>query len=145
MLVIFHCVLTFANGIFNYSHPTFSPHTTLLKSDFSAWGWCTGMTQRDGMGREVGGGFRMGNTCTPVVDAYWYMAKQIQYCKVKNNNNKKNKSDFTDVPFLIPRRACKNMHVCVQNRLTLGLMSIQESTFLWFSFDSWRNCFVYVR
>ena len=26
------------------------------------------MTQRDGMGREVGGGFRMGNTCTPVVD-----------------------------------------------------------------------------
>ena len=26
-----------------------------------AWGWCTGMTQRDGMGREVGGGFRMGN------------------------------------------------------------------------------------
>ena len=26
------------------------------------------MTQRDGMGREVGGGFRIGNTCTPVVD-----------------------------------------------------------------------------
>ena len=34
-----------------------------------AQGWCTGMTQRDGMGREVGGGFRMGNTCTPVADA----------------------------------------------------------------------------
>ena len=29
----------------------------------SAQGWCTGMTQRDGMEREVGGGFRMGNTC----------------------------------------------------------------------------------
>ena len=29
----------------------------------------TGMTQRDGMGREVGGGFRMGNTCTPVADS----------------------------------------------------------------------------
>ena len=28
-----------------------------------AWGWCTGTTHRDGMGREVGGGFRMGNTC----------------------------------------------------------------------------------
>ena len=27
-----------------------------------AWGWCTGTTQRDGMGREEGGGFRMGNT-----------------------------------------------------------------------------------
>ena len=25
-----------------------------------AWGWCTGMNQRDGMGREVGGGFGMG-------------------------------------------------------------------------------------
>ena len=34
-----------------------------------AWGWCTGMTQRDGMGREVRGGFRIGNTCTPVADS----------------------------------------------------------------------------
>ena len=25
----------------------------------NAWGWCTGKTQRDGMGREEGGGFRM--------------------------------------------------------------------------------------
>ena len=25
-----------------------------------AWGWCTGMTQRDGMGREVGGGAQDG-------------------------------------------------------------------------------------
>ena len=32
-------------------------------------GWCTGVTQRDGRGREVGGVFRMGNTCTPVVDS----------------------------------------------------------------------------
>ena len=36
----------------------------------------------DGMGREVGGGFRMGNTCTPVVDSCQCMAKPIQYCKV---------------------------------------------------------------
>ena len=34
-----------------------------------ACGWCTGMTQRDGMGRDVGGWFRMGNTCIPVVDS----------------------------------------------------------------------------
>ena len=27
------------------------------------------MTLRDGMGKEVGGGFRMGNTCAPVVDS----------------------------------------------------------------------------
>ena len=34
-----------------------------------AWGWCAGMTQRDGTGREEGGGFRMGNTCTPMEDS----------------------------------------------------------------------------
>ena len=32
-------------------------------------GWCTGMTQRDDMGREVGKGFRVGNRCTAVVDS----------------------------------------------------------------------------
>ena len=48
-----------------------------------AWGWCTGMTWRDGMGKEVGGGFRMGNTRTPMADSCWYMAEPIQYCKVK--------------------------------------------------------------
>ena len=33
------------------------------------------MTQKDGMEREVGGGFRMGNTCTPMADSYQCMAK----------------------------------------------------------------------
>ena len=47
-----------------------------------ARGWCTGMTQRDGMGREEGRGFRMGNTCIPAVDSFRYLAKPIQYCKV---------------------------------------------------------------
>ena len=54
-------------------------------------GWCTGMTQRDGMGREVGGGFRMGNTCTPVADSCQSTAKPIQYCKVKKLINKTEK------------------------------------------------------
>jgi len=37
---------------------------------------CTGTTQRDGMGREVGGGFRrMGDTCTPMADSCECMAK----------------------------------------------------------------------
>ena len=40
-----------------------------------AQGWCTGMTLKDGMGREVGGVFRMGNTCTPMADSYQCMAK----------------------------------------------------------------------
>ena len=35
-------------------------------------GWC---------GEE--GGFRTGNTCIPVADSFRYMAKPIQYCKVK--------------------------------------------------------------
>ena len=34
-----------------------------------ARGWCTGMIQRDGTGRVVGEGFRMGNTHTPVADS----------------------------------------------------------------------------
>ena len=48
----------------------------------SAQGWCTGTTQREGMGREEGGGFRMGNAGIPVADSFRYLAKLIQYCKV---------------------------------------------------------------
>ena len=33
------------------------------------------MTQRDGMGREVGAGFRMGNTCKSMADSSQCMAK----------------------------------------------------------------------
>jgi len=31
---------------------------------------CLGTTQRDGIWREEGGGFRMGNTCIPVADSF---------------------------------------------------------------------------
>ena len=41
----------------------------------SAQGSYTGMTQRDGMGREVGGGFRMGNTGKSMADSCQFMAK----------------------------------------------------------------------
>ena len=41
----------------------------------SARAWCTGKTQRDGMGREVGGGIRMGNTCKSMADSCQCMAK----------------------------------------------------------------------
>ena len=47
---------------------------------------CLGLVHWDnpaGMGREEGGGFRMGNTCIPVADSFQYLAKPIQYCKVK--------------------------------------------------------------
>ena len=42
-----------------------------------------GMIQRDDMGWEVGGGFRIGSLYTPVVDSCQCMAKPIQYCKSK--------------------------------------------------------------
>ena len=38
-------------------------------------GWCTGASQRDGMGREVGGGIRKGNTCKSMADSCQCMAK----------------------------------------------------------------------
>ena len=51
-----------------------------------AWGWCTGTTQRDGKGREEGGGFRMGNTCIPVVDSFQYnIVKFKNKIKFKKN------------------------------------------------------------
>ena len=59
-----------------------------------AWGWCTGMAQRDGMGREVGGAFM----CTPVADSCQSMVKPIQYCKVKQINKQKNKSRDITLP-----------------------------------------------
>ena len=46
---------------------------------------CLGLVHWDdpeGWDGEVGGGFRMGNTCTPVVDSCQCMAKPIKYCKV---------------------------------------------------------------
>ena len=47
-----------------------------------------GMIQRDVIEWEVGGGFMIGNSCTPVADSCQYMAKPIQYCKVKYSKNK---------------------------------------------------------
>ena len=44
--------------------------------------WCSGATQRDGMEREGGKEFGMGDTCTPVADSCQCMAKPLQYCKV---------------------------------------------------------------
>ena len=37
------------------------------------------MTLRDGMGREVGGGFRMGDTCTPRADSWQCMASVFEF------------------------------------------------------------------
>ena len=46
-----------------------------LMHETSAQGWCTGMTQRDGMGREVGAELRLGNSGKSMADSYQCMAK----------------------------------------------------------------------
>ena len=56
------------NGIETYII-SYKKRITSPGSIQAAWGWRTGMTGRDGTGREVRGGFRMGNTCIPVVDS----------------------------------------------------------------------------
>ena len=53
--------------IISYMKQVASPGSMRI---LDAWGWCIGTTQRDGMGREEGGGFRMGNTCIPVADSF---------------------------------------------------------------------------
>ena len=41
----------------------------------SAQAWYTGKTQRDGMGKEVGGRIGMGNTCKSMADSFQCMTK----------------------------------------------------------------------
>ena len=48
-----------------------------------AQGWCARMILRVRKGRKVGGGFRMGNTCTPIADSCQCMAKKKPYNIVK--------------------------------------------------------------
>ena len=47
-----------------------------------AQGWCTGMTLRDGLGREVGGGSGYGTPVYPWLIHVNVWHKPLQYCKV---------------------------------------------------------------
>ena len=49
--------------------------STAWMHETSAQGWCTGKTQRDGMGMEMGGRIGMGNTCKSMADSCQCMAK----------------------------------------------------------------------
>ena len=62
--------------IFIYIHIYSWMHET------SAQGWCTGMTLRDGMGREVGGGLGWGTHVNPWLINVNVWQKPLQYCKV---------------------------------------------------------------
>ena len=46
-----------------------------MMHEMSAQGWCTGMTQRYGMEREVGGGVQDEDTLKSMADSCQYMAK----------------------------------------------------------------------
>ena len=48
----------------------------------SAQGWYIGKTQRDGMGREVGGGSGWGTHVRPWLIHVNVWQKPLQYCKV---------------------------------------------------------------
>ena len=82
--VLVYCIGVFLSGLLHsvYYHIRNASPVQVRCRIQEAWAWYTGMTQRDGMGREGGRGFRMGNMCTPVADSCWCMAKPIQYCKV---------------------------------------------------------------
>ena len=58
-----------------------------------AQGRCTGMTLRDGMGREVGERFRMGNTCTLMADSCQCMAKTTTIQKKKMTQKMETKAE----------------------------------------------------
>ena len=59
-----------------------------------AQGWCTGMTQRDGMGREVGGGSGWGTHVHPWLIHVNVWQKPVQYCKVISLQLKKKKESI---------------------------------------------------
>ena len=57
----------------------------------SAQGWCTGKTQRDGVGKEVGGGIGMGNTCKSMANSCQCMAKTTRILESNYPPTNKNK------------------------------------------------------
>ena len=66
------------------------------------------------MGREEGGGFRMGNTCMPVVDSFLYMAEPINIVKFKNKLKLKKKKELrTGGLVTMGRPTVYGFHLCV--------------------------------
>ena len=67
-------------------------YETRCQSRFDARYWMLGASAlgrlRGMVWGEEGGGFRMGNTCIPVVDSFWYLAKLIQLCNYVKFKNK---------------------------------------------------------
>ena len=91
------------------------------------------MTQRDGKGREVGGGFRLGNTCTPVADSCWCMAKPIQYCEVKK------------IIIIIKKEKKRNIHDCSNSTIKLNSRTEKKMgiNLQKYSISEWEDSLLY--
>ena len=66
--VFFHVLAMINSAVMNIGVPGWMHET-------SARAWCTGKTQRDLVGREVGGVIGMGNTCKSMADSCQCMTK----------------------------------------------------------------------
>ena len=62
----------------------------------SPWAWCTGKTQRDGMGREAEGGSGWGTQVNPWLIHVNVWQKPLQYYKVMSPTNKNKWKKKTD-------------------------------------------------
>ena len=96
-----------------------------------AWGWCTGMTQWDGMQREVGGGFRMGNTCTGAGDGQ----EGLECCSPwgqKVRHDWATEMNWTELHTLL-RRTVYLLHIWVALLLTQEGMKVGSSSKFIFS------------
>ena len=80
-------------------------------------GWCTGKTQREGMGREVGGGSGWATHVNPWLSHVNVWQKPLQYCKIislqliKINENKQKKDINNKLSFRIKKKKKMN-HEC---------------------------------
>ena len=115
----------------------------------SAQGWYTGMSQRDGMGREVGGGIGMGNFVHPWLIHVNVWQKPLQYCKVISLQliKIKEKNKIQEITWK------KREKIILWNPLSLDFRQLLESTSSYgplsmyskFSHDfglcwTWRSC-----
>ena len=71
-------------------------------------------------------GFRVGNSCTPVVDSCQCMAKQIQYCKVKKKKKPELEGRFHEKGMWADEGFCARQGQCIglgqqSQRITWGV------------------------
>ena len=72
----------------------------------------------------------MGNTCIPVADSCWYMAKPIQYCKVKKQNKIKKKKKNINKKLGKKKRNKKNYMIITRGNDYIFMLRIKGYKFL---------------